>query len=118
MKEIVRRKLTESEIKEFQSLCEQYNNLKDDLNKGHDIINVFTKDLKGIKGNSNLTIKVKRQLIVENTKDMKERKKLSRKSWKQIEVYKATCAHDWWYKGHGHNDDMYKCNICNEIKWE
>jgi len=27
--------------------------------------------------------------------------------------YKTGCDHIWQYKGHGHNDDHYKCMKCD-----
>jgi len=30
----------------------------------------------------------------------------------------TTCPHDWKYIGHGHNEDLYECNICDSSKYE
>jgi hypothetical protein len=27
------------------------------------------------------------------------------------------CKHEWYYAGHGHNDDAYECHKCGDIKW-
>jgi hypothetical protein len=34
-----------------------------------------------------------------------------------LDALRELCPHDWKYEGHGHNDDLYICNICGVDKW-
>jgi hypothetical protein len=34
-----------------------------------------------------------------------------------VEALQEVCEHDWQYEGHGHNDSLYICNICNKEEW-
>jgi hypothetical protein len=35
-----------------------------------------------------------------------------------IEALQKVCEHSWNYQGHGHNDSLYICNICNKEEWK
>lgn len=36
-----------------------------------------------------------------------------------VRILKGQCPHNqgWTHIGHGHNDDYYECNMCEEMKW-
>ncbi len=39
--------------------------------------------------------------------------------WKDLKkALQEVCSHDWSYNGHGHNDDFYRCNKCEDEKAE
>lgn len=36
-----------------------------------------------------------------------------------LRILQNLCPHNkgWQHDGHGHNDDCYKCKLCNQTKW-
>lgn len=36
-----------------------------------------------------------------------------------ILILAGKCPHNkgWSYAGHSHNDDLYRCNLCNHREW-
>lgn len=33
-----------------------------------------------------------------------------------IKALQGACDHIWHYKGHGHNDSLYECEVCGKEK--
>lgn len=44
-------------------------------------------------------------------------KSIHKKVEQQITHIRKNCNHKFKYDGHGHNDDCYKCEYCEETEW-
>lgn len=36
---------------------------------------------------------------------------------KALATLQDVCEHKWHYKGHWHNDSLYRCSECNAEEW-
>lgn len=56
---------------------------------------------------------VELEVVTRELNSYRQRVKIVR----EREALQKVCNHDWSYEGHGHNDELYECKICQLTKW-